>query len=111
MAKPKAKTLVVVGCPRSGTSLFAKMLVASGLKTVPDRRVKERYPAGFFEHMPILMFNKAMERLKGGQHRITTEPFIESRDLEDDFVGSIFELAYKPLLTSQVDFIKSPDIL
>src|SRR6056297_1723634 len=99
------RTVFVVGCPRSGTSPFAKWLHRSGLRSVEDRRRHERYPAGYFEHMPILMFHKALERLpRGADHAIRTEPFLESSLLDDPFIHTLFEAAFRPVLEGEVDF-------
>jgi len=103
--------LFVVGCPRSGTSPFAKWLHHCGLRSVDDDRRNERYPAGYFEHMPILMFHKALERLpRGADHAIRMEPFLESPLLDDSFIRSIYEAAFRPVLRREVDFIKFPQL-
>jgi len=107
----KGQIVFVVGCPRSGTSPFSRWLEKSGLATVRDDRRHERYPAGYQEHMPILMFHKALERLpRGAEHAITTEPFLESAQLEDPFIRTVFEAAFAPVLRGEVDFIKFPQL-
>jgi hypothetical protein len=105
------KKLVIVGCPRSGTSLFADFLVHCGLKSVQDIRVNPQYPRGYHEHFPLLMFHKALERYpRGADHRITDMPFIQSTYLEDDFTFDIFTAATTPFRDDQVDFIKFPQL-
>lgn len=108
--------LVVAGCPRGGTSLFAKLLVAAGLTTVQDARATEKYPSGFFEHVPLLMFHKAMERFprEGSLHRsdyvATTDPFLHARYLGDPFVRTMAREAFAPLVDGSVDFLKYPQL-
>lgn len=108
---PPARPVFVVGCPRSGTSPFARWLDACGLSTVDDPRRAERYPSGYYEHVPILMFHKAMERTsRGADHAITAEPFLRSEQLEDPFVRRVYELAFEPVLNGKVDFVKFPQL-
>lgn len=103
--------IFIVGCPRSGTSPFARWLHACGLSTVSDRRRAARYPAGYFEHMPVLMFHKAMERLpRGADHAISLEPFLRREYLDDPFVELMFREAFRPVLESEVDFLKFPQL-
>ena len=105
------RPVLVVGCPRSGTSPFARWLHACGLSTVSDDRRHERYPSGYFEYLPMLMFHRSLERLpRGADHRITTEPFLTKETLEHPFVARTFELAFEPLLRDQVDFLKYPQL-
>jgi hypothetical protein len=101
----------VVGCPRSGTSPFARWLHACGLTTVSDDRTSERYPSGYFEHLPMLMFHRSLERLpRGAEHRITTEPYLTQQTLAHPFVARSFELAFEPVLRDGVDFVKFPQL-
>jgi hypothetical protein len=103
--------VLVVGCPRSGTSPFAGWLHACGLRTVADERTNERYPAGYFEYLPLLMFHRALERLpRGADHRITTEPYLTAKTLDHPFVAHTFELAFEPILRGDVDFLKYPQL-
>ena len=108
--------LLVAGCPRSGTSLFAKLLAAAGLSTVTDERANQKYPSGYFEHVPLLMFHKAMERFpRDGQHHRsdfapTTDPFLKAEYVERPFVASMFEAAFEPVLNHEVDFLKYPQL-
>jgi|GEM_PF-4967203 len=108
--------LVVAGCPRGGTSLFAKLLVAAGLSTVRDVRASEKYPSGYYEHVPLLMFHKAMERFPRARshHRsdyvATTDPFLHTAYLDDPFVRSLFETAFAPLTAREVAFLKYPQL-
>ena len=108
--------LLVVGCPRSGTSLFAKLLDAAGLTTVADERASDKYPSGYFEHVPLLMFHKAMERFprEATHHRAdfvpTTDPFLEAAHLQQPFVESLFAEAFAPILSGKVDFLKFPQL-
>ncbi|MGB2965739.1 MAG: sulfotransferase [Anaerolineales bacterium] len=105
------KILVIVGCPRSGTSLFADFLVHCGLKTVQDNRANSQYPRGYHEHFPLLMFHKALERYpRGADHRITDLPFIQSAYLEDEFTSSIFAAASVPFQDQNINFIKLPQL-
>ena len=105
------KKLVIVGCPRSGTSLFADFLVHCGLKTVQDNRANSQYPRGYHEHFPLLMFHKALERYpRGADHRITDLPFIQSAYLEDEFTSSIFAAAVVPFQDQNINFIKFPQL-
>jgi hypothetical protein len=103
--------LVIVGCPRSGTSLFARLLVHSGLRTVSQDNANPEYPAGYYEHRPLRMFHKAIERLpRGADHRITAEPFLRSTYLADPFIRQIFHAAWEPMLSRGVDLIKFPQL-
>lgn len=105
------RPVLVVGCPRSGTSPFARWLHACGLTTVADERRKPKYPSGYFEFLPMLMFHRALERLpRGADHRITTEPYLTQETLENPFVAHAFELAFEPLLRDEVDFLKYPQL-
>jgi hypothetical protein len=105
------RPVFVVGCPRSGTSPFARWLHACGLRTVSDPRSNTRYPAGYFEHLPMLMFHRSLERLpRGAEHRITTEPYLTKETLEHPFVARSFELAFEPVLRDAVDFVKFPQL-
>jgi len=105
------RPLFVVGCPRSGTSPFARWLHASGLATVSDDRRGERYPSGYFEYLPMLMFHRALERLpRGADHRITSEPYLTKETLQHPYVARTFELAFEPILNGDVDFIKYPQL-
>ena len=106
-----ARPVFVAGCPRSGTSPFARWLHACGLSTVSDERTNERYPAGYFEYLPMLMFHRALERLpRGADHRITGEPFLTAEALQHPFVACSFELGFEPVLRDEVDFIKYPQL-
>lgn len=108
---PAHPRIFVVGCPRSGTSPFARWLHSCGLTTVEDERRTARYPAGYFEHMPVLMFHKALERLpRGADHAITLEPFLHREYLEDPFIGLLFREAFRPLLEHRIDFLKFPQL-
>ncbi len=107
--------LFVVGCPRSGTSLFAKLLVAAGLTTVADGRATEKYPSGYFEHVPLLMFHKAMERYpretsQRSDYVPSTDPFLKKEHLGHPFVASMFEQAFAPVLAGEADFMKYPQL-
>ena len=105
------RPVFIVRCPRSGTSPFARWLHACGLSTVTDERRHERYPSGYFEYLPMLMFHRSLERLpRGADHRITTEPYLTSETLEHPFAASTFELGFEPVLRDQVDFIKYPQL-
>jgi hypothetical protein len=105
------RPVFIVGCPRSGTSPFSRWLHACGLTTVADERKNERYPAGYFEHLPMLMFHRALERLpRGAEHRITTEPYLTEETLQHPYVAQSFELAFEPVLQEAVDFIKYPQL-
>ncbi len=91
------------------------MLVASGLRTVVDERSAEKYPDGYFEHVPLLMFHKAMERYprrsgNRADHAIVSEEFLKVEYLRDPIVRTMFETAFKPLLDGRVDFIKYPQL-
>lgn len=103
--------IFVVGCPRSGTSPFAGWLADCGLQTVRDDRRDLRYPAGYYEHMPLLMFHKALERLpRGADHALRTEPFLHDELLEDVFVRRMYEEAFRPVIEGRVDFVKFPQL-
>ena len=105
------KLVFVVGCPRSGTSPFARWLQACGLEGVKDERRVPRYPAGYFEHLPILMFHKSLECLpRGADRRITTEPMLTAHVLDDSFLAESFRLAFQPVLDRQLDFVKFPQL-
>ena len=107
----RGRQIVLVGCPRSGTSPFAKLLRSAGLRTVEDTRSTRKYPSGYYEHMPLLMFHKAMERLpRGADYSITTEPFLKSSYLDDEFIRGLFLEACHPILQGSVDFIKLPQL-
>jgi len=103
--------IFVVGCPRSGTSPVAKWLAACGLPTADDRRRQERYPAGYYEHMPVLMFHKALERLpRGADHAIRVEPFLRTEYLEDPFIRQLFEASFRQVLDGTFRFLKFPQL-
>ncbi|HSJ53360.1 MAG TPA: sulfotransferase [Anaerolineae bacterium] len=103
--------LVVVGCPRSGTSLFARLLAQSGLQTVDHHRTSSQYPAGYYEHLPLLMFHKALERLpRGADHRITVQHFLQSSYLDDRFIRQVFCAAWEPVSSRAVEFCKFPQL-
>jgi len=107
----QSPTIIVVGCPRSGTSPFARWLDGCGFETASDPRRTARYPKGYFEHLPILMFHKALERLpRGADHAISMEPFLRTEQLEDPFVRTCFDAAFEPLLSGALDFIKFPQL-
>ncbi len=110
MSKP-TKLLIIVGCPRSGTSLFADFLVQCGLRTVSDHRNNEQYPRGYHEYFPLLMFHKALERYpRGADHRITDIPFLQSSYLEDEYTSQMFIAATAPFWDKDVDFLKFPQL-
>jgi hypothetical protein len=101
----------VVGCPRSGTSPFARWLHACGLSSVSDERRHERYPAGYFEHMPALIYLTGLERLPRATARaIKSAPYLTSELLEDPFLKETFELAFRPVLEREVEFLKLPQL-
>jgi len=111
MSNTTRKFVFVVGCPRSGTSLFARLLTMAGLKTVDSSRKNPKYPSGYYEYLPIQMFNKAIERLpRGADYRITTEPFLKSDYLTDEFIATMFSSAWEPVLNRKVDFVKFPQL-
>lgn len=100
--------LLVVGHPRSGTSLIARHLVTLGLRTVSDPR-RGDYPAGYLEHLPALLFTKACERLRGWRDRLTDASLIEDAFLEMPAMRAMFEKAYAVFDDPDVDFVKLPD--
>lgn len=102
--------ILVVGCPRGGTSLVAAELARLGLRTVVDERGHPDYPAGFMEHLPILLFTKACERLRGHRDRLTTEALIEERFLSIDGMKKLFDSAFRVFGEEGVDFVKIPDL-
>ena len=105
------RPVFVVGCPRSGTSPFARWLHSCGLTTVSDERTSERYPNSYFEHLPMLMFHQTLERLpRGAEHRITREPYLTKETLQHPFVARSFEIGFAPLLRDELDFIKYPQL-
>jgi len=106
------KKIIIGGCPRSGTSLFADFLVQSGLKTVEDLRSSSQYPRGYHEYFPLLMFHNAMERYpRGAMHRITEEPFLTPTLLDDEFTRKLYFLAFSPFQNENIDFIKYPQLV
>lgn len=108
---PHNPLVFVAGCPRSGTSPFARWLHACGLNTVDDARRDTRYPSGYFEHLPLLMFHKALEKLpRGADHRITLEPFLQTPVLDDPFIKALYQQAFQPALAGKVDFLKFPQL-
>ena len=108
MSEGKRK-IIIVGCPRSGTSLFADLLMQSGLKTITDFRSSDQYPRGYHEYFPLLLFHKAVERYpRGGSHRITDESFLQEDLLNDEFTKQMFQTAFKPFWNPEIDFIKYP---
>ncbi len=108
--------LLVGGAPRGGTSLFSKLLVAAGLTTVNDMRRSAKYPQGYFEHVPLLVFHKGMEQFprEHSIHRAdyvaTTEPFLKPEYLNQPFVRTLHEQAFAPLVNGEVDFLKFPQL-
>lgn len=105
------RPVFVVGCPRSGTSPLARWLHACGLTTVSDERRHPKYPSGYFEYLPMLMFHRALERLpRGADHRITTEPYLTKETLEQPFAATTFEIGFAPVLRAEVDFLKYPQL-
>ena len=105
------RPIFVAGCPRSGTSPFARWLHACGLSTVADQRRNERYPSGYFEPLPLLMFHKSLERLpRGADHRITTEPYLTQEIMDLPYVASSFEHAFESVLHDDIDFLKYPQL-
>lgn len=107
----RPRPVFVVGCPRSGTSPFARWLHACGLSTVSDDRRNARYPSGYFEPLPLLLFHRALERLpRGADHRITREPYLSNALLDHPFLAKMFELAFEPVLQDRVEFLKYPQL-
>ena len=105
------KKIIVGGCPRSGTSLFADFLVHNGLRTVSDPRSSDQYPRGYHEYFPLLMFHNAMERYpRGAMHRITDEEFLTPFLLEDEFTRQVYHQAFSPFRDDNIDFIKYPQL-
>ena len=111
MKNSTPKLIFVVGCPRRGTSLFSKLLTTAGLQTVYSSRKNAKYPSGYYEYLHIQLFNKAIERLpRGADYRITTEPFLKSDYLTDEFIATMFSSAWEPVLNREVDFVKFPQL-
>jgi len=109
MADPKK--IVIVGCPRSGTSLLADYFVQCGLKTVEDSRSSNQYPRGYHEHFPLLVFHKALERYpRGSVHRITDEQYLNREAIQDPILSQLYNEAFYPFLIPDVDFIKYPQL-
>ncbi|PXA03676.1 hypothetical protein DDZ13_10295 [Coraliomargarita sinensis] len=108
--KSNKTKLLVVGYPRGGTSLVGNYLAAAGMRTVVDDRRGDDYPAGFMEHLPILLFNKACERLRGKRDRLTEDSLLEESFLEICCMRKMFDDAYAVLRDPNIDFIKSPDL-
>jgi len=83
----------------------------AGLKTIDSSQKNSKYPSGYYEYLPIQMFCKAMERLpRGADYRITTEPFLKSDYLTDEFVAMMFSSAWGPILNREIDFLKFPQL-
>jgi len=101
-----------VSCPRSGSSLFAKMLAGSGLRTIDDRDLRDvKYPDGYFESINVAMFHKSFEELPRGSHqRITAEPYLRSEYLKSDFVRETFQRAFCQMMEQTIDFLKYPQL-
>lgn len=105
------KKIALVGCPRSGTSLFADYLVQCGLKTVDDLRSSKKYPSGYHEYFPLLVLHKALERYpRGSLHKITDEPFLSETAIQDPILSQLSTEAFKPFLDPEIDFIKYPQL-
>jgi hypothetical protein len=102
--------LLVVGCPRGGTSLIAQYLGEIGLRTVEDGRTNPDYPAGFTEHLPILLFNKACERLRGARDRLTDDQLIQPEFLSISCMKKMFDDAFSVFSDPDIDFVKSPSL-
>lgn len=99
----KENTAFVVGCPRSGTSPFARWLHACGLTTLADERRNERHPSSSFEQLLMPMSHRVLERPpRGGDYRIATEPHLTNETLEHPVVVHTFELAFQPVLRNEV---------
>lgn len=110
MTEPK-KQIIIGGCPRSGTSLFADFLVQCGFRTVSDSRASDQYPRGYHEYFPLLLFHAAMERYpRGAMHRITSEPFLTTGLLTDEYSNLLYQQAFIPFQDEKYDFIKYPQL-
>lgn len=87
-----------------------------GLDTVRDCRRSPEYPLGYREHVPVLMFHKAMERFPRSRRQyraesaIAREPFLRSEYLEHAWVRDAFRSAFAPVLKAEVDFLKFPQL-
>jgi hypothetical protein len=103
------KKILIVGHPRSGTSLLAGHLASLGLRTVRDARQHADYPSGFMEHLPSLLFAKACERLRGQRDRLTEESLIKPSFLDIPCMRAMFKEAYAVFEDPEVDFLKLPD--
>lgn len=90
--------------------MIARHLRDIGLRTVPDLIWSHKdYPSGYNEHLPILVFEKACERLHGSRARPTDQELLREEYLEVPGMRAFFEASYAPLRDSSIDFIKSPD--
>lgn len=103
--------ILVLGCPRSGTSAFANWLATIGLRTVEDPRRRAGYPAGYYEHLPIAMFHRAVERvLRRTDQAIRLEPYLTESLLRDPYVRTMYEEAFAPVERDKVAFLKYPQL-
>src|SRR5207237_1879560 len=83
-----------------------------GLRTAQypseDRR---RYPAGYREYPPVVMLLKSVESSsRGASYRITKDDLLSPDDLREPWLRAAFDLAFEPLRTGDVDFLKSPQL-
>lgn len=104
------KKIIIVGCPRGGTSMVAGYLKKIGLRTVADTRSGKDYPDGYSEPVGILAFNKACEKFRGNRYRLTDDPLYEEGLWECEEMQVFHEEVFKPLTDPKVDFIKVPDL-
>ena len=63
-----SKTFIVIGCPRSGTSLLAGLLYHLGVNMGDNLREADRFnPRGYFEDLEILILNGRIYLEAGGR--------------------------------------------
>lgn len=102
--------LLVVGCPRGGTSMVAGFLKSIGLRTVEDGRSSRDYPDGYSEPLGLLAFTKACEKFRGNRYRLTDDPLIEPGLWGCSEMSIFHDEVFKPLSDENIDFIKVPDL-
>jgi hypothetical protein len=90
--------------------LIAQYLRDIGLRTVEDGRTNPDYPGGFTEHLPILLFNKACERLRGPRDRLTDDQLIQPDFLNISCMRKMFDDAFSVFTDPGIDFVKSPSL-
>ena len=88
---------IVLGCPRSGTSMITKILVNSGMNIIEEDLMKPNIhynPDGYYENINIVKINDQLIRLKHKNNKFNFLNIPFNEEIEESI-----EYIFKEIIT------------